>query len=143
MGTSRPDPFARKVAFLINSTKVPPRNASTAALDAPPAHPTTIAQAAPMPRSPPEVESAQIAPILAPLVTAQEPAPLASQASTTSKAHAKLPAPSVPPPSTESANAPQESSPTVSASLLAAQASLLLEEVANLATPTALNAQET
>jgi len=118
------------------------RNVLLVDLDALLAAHTTTAQLATTQASTPEEESAPTAPTPATLVTLQAPAPAASADSTSSKASAKPAAPLELSLSTESANAHQESFPTVSVLPAAAQASQQSMVLANLATLTAPNAQE-
>lgn len=110
--TSKPDPSARRDVFLISSSMLDSKGALPVDPDVPPAQPSTSAPLARTPQSAPEEESAPTAPTPVPLVTEPELALHASAGSSTSKDHARPHAPMEPPPSTESANANQESFPS-------------------------------
>ena len=99
----------RKAVFPINSTTRSPRDVSPVDLDVPLAQLSTIALLAKTQPSIPEEEFAQTALILALLVTELELVPPVSADSTTSKVPVSNPVPMEPIPSTEFANANQES----------------------------------
>jgi hypothetical protein len=107
VGTSKQGRSARKGASPISSTITTSESASAVDRGAPPAPPTTTAPHARTQLSPPEEESAPIAPTLAPPATDQEAALPASPASTSSKALARPPALMGRPQSIASVSAPQ------------------------------------
>ena len=113
--TSRPDQSARRDVFLISSSMLDKRDALPVDLDVPLAQPSTSVPLARTLQSAPEEESAPTAPTPVPLVMELELALHASADSSTSKDHARPHALTEPPPSTESANANQESSPSANA----------------------------